>query len=75
MKNHIIVSPTQMENLKEKLQATWSAGDFGRSAKSYTPGAAEFVDRLNFQPTERVLDVACGTGNLCLELCLRPGLT
>ncbi|MFN8459611.1 MAG: methyltransferase domain-containing protein [Anaerolineae bacterium] len=56
----------EMETLKAKLKATWSAGDFGRIAKSYAPGAAEFVGRLNLQRGERVLDVACGTGNLAI---------
>src|SRR6476620_6655857 len=42
------------------------AGDFGEIAKSYAAGAEEFVRGLNIRPGMRVLDVACGTGNLAL---------
>src|SRR5690606_32494297 len=56
----------EMATLKAKLQATWSSGDFGQIARSYAPGAAEFVRRLDLQPGERVLDVASGTGNLAI---------
>lgn len=53
----------EMENLKAKLKVTWMTGDFGQIARSYAPGAAEFVERLNLKTDEEVLDVACGTGN------------
>lgn len=52
--------------LKTKLRATWIAGDFGEIAKSYVRGAEEFIERLNLKPGMKVLDVACGTGNLAL---------
>src|SRR6476620_6180949 len=42
------------------------AGDFGEIAKSYAAGAEEFVRSLNIRPGMRVLDVACGTGNLSI---------
>jgi ubiquinone/menaquinone biosynthesis C-methylase UbiE len=57
---------SDLETLKTKLRATWIAGDFGEIAKSYATGAEEFVRGLNLQPGMRVLDVACGTGNLAL---------
>ncbi len=56
----------EMEALKTKLKATWMAGDFGQIAKSSAPGAAEFIERLDLQSGEKVLDVACGTGNLAI---------
>lgn len=52
--------------LTVRTKATWMAGDFGKIAKSYEAGAAALIDRLRLQPTERVLDVACGTGNLAI---------
>jgi len=50
----------------ERIRSTWTAGDFGRIAVGYAPGAAEFIARLGLARGERVLDVACGTGNLAL---------
>jgi SAM-dependent methyltransferase len=55
-----------LEALKTKLRATWIAGDFGEIAKTYAKGAEDFVRGLNLQPGMRVLDVACGTGNLAI---------
>src|SRR5687768_16173496 len=57
---------SDMESLKSRLKATWIAGDFSQIAKSYESGAAGFIHRLNIAPGTRVLDVACGTGNLAI---------
>lgn len=57
---------TESDTLTARTKATWMAGDFGKIAKSYEAGAAEFIARLNLQPQERVLDVACGSGNLAI---------
>lgn len=57
---------SEMEILKGRLQATWTAGDFGQIAAAYSFGAERFVEQLGLQPETRVLDVACGTGNLAL---------
>jgi ubiquinone/menaquinone biosynthesis C-methylase UbiE len=55
-----------LDQLKRGMQATWMAGDFGQIAKYSAKGAEEFVARLNIQPGSKVLDVACGTGNLAI---------
>ena len=57
---------TEMDALKTRLRATWIAGDFGEIAKYYTDEAEAFINRLNLRPGMKVLDVACGTGNLAL---------
>ncbi len=57
---------TEMEQLKNKLRATWMSGDFGRIATSFEAGAVEFVERLDLKSGQLVLDVACGTGNLAI---------
>jgi ubiquinone/menaquinone biosynthesis C-methylase UbiE len=56
----------EMETLKGKLRGMWIAGDFGQIAKMIEHGAVEFVDRLDLKPGMKVLDVACGTGNLAI---------
>lgn len=60
--------------ITERVRATWAAGDFGRIATGYERGAAEFVTRLGLESGERVLDVACGTGNLSIPAA-RTGAT
>jgi SAM-dependent methyltransferase len=56
----------------------WMAGDFGVVAKTIAAGGEEFVQRLNIPAGSRVLDLACGTGNLAIPLarsgCIVTGL-
>jgi ubiquinone/menaquinone biosynthesis C-methylase UbiE len=52
--------------IKEKMKEVWSAGDFGVIAKIVEPGAYAFINRLNIITDSKVLDVACGTGNLAI---------
>ena len=57
---------TDFDQLKQRMRGTWMAGDFGQIARYSAKGAEEFVDRLRISPGMRVLDVACGTGNLAI---------
>ncbi len=56
----------EMESLKTRLKAMWMTGDFGQVAKHIETGAEEFIARLALEPGARLLDVACGSGNLAL---------
>jgi SAM-dependent methyltransferase len=55
-----------MEQLKERMRATWTAGDFGKIAEYTASDAEAFVEALDIKPGMQVLDVACGTGNLAI---------
>jgi SAM-dependent methyltransferase len=71
-----IMSSTQpeMDSLKTRLRSMWMAGDFGQIANVIQSAADDFTDRLNLKPGDRVLDVACGTGNLAIPAA-RTGAT
>ncbi|HET6571856.1 MAG TPA: methyltransferase domain-containing protein [Solirubrobacterales bacterium] len=47
----------------EVQQQTWSEGDFAMVAGLITIVAEELAESLGILPDERVLDVACGSGN------------
>jgi 2-polyprenyl-3-methyl-5-hydroxy-6-metoxy-1,4-benzoquinol methylase len=59
-------SPAELESLKARMKATWMAGDFGVIGRSHERAAEEFIARRSLAPEARVLDVACGTGNLAI---------
>ena len=61
-----IAESLEPDPLTERVRATWVSGDFGRIAQGYERGAAEFIARLGLLSSDRVLDVACGTGNLAI---------
>jgi len=52
--------------IKARQKATWESGDFGEIAHSIETAAEEFMTRQSLHPGQRVLDVACGTGNLAV---------
>jgi len=63
-----------LEALKAKQKATWESGDFGQIARTIEITAEEFMARLLLKPGAKVLDVACGTGNLALIAARRGGV-
>lgn len=57
---------TALEGVKARIKATWASGDYPRIAH-FTEGVAqEFIDRLRLKPGCKILDVACGNGNLAI---------
>lgn len=56
----------EMSLIKEKMKDAWSAGDFGVIAKIIEDEGRNFISRLNIKRGDRVLDVACGNGNLAI---------
>ncbi len=52
--------------LKTRLKSTWMTGDYDLFSRYMEKGAGEFYQRLGIQPGARVLDVACGAGQIAL---------
>jgi SAM-dependent methyltransferase len=55
-----------LEAVKARQKATWESGDFGQIARTIENVADEFMARQPLRPDARVLDAACGTGNLAV---------
>jgi SAM-dependent methyltransferase len=57
--------------IRDVQQKTWSEGDFGMVAGLVMMVAEELAEALDIVPGERVLDVACGSGNGALAAARR----
>lgn len=64
----------ELEEIKARSRQTWMDGDYGKIAKSIEPAAEEFVERRSIASGTRVLDVACGSGNVAIPAA-RAGAT
>ena len=60
-----------MQALREAGQKTWSEGDFAIVAAVVMMVSEELVEALDVVPGERVLDVACGSGNAAIAAARR----
>lgn len=57
---------SEMLALKERLKATWMAGDYGLFAKYLETSALDFLNSLDIRPGILMLDVGCGAGQLAI---------
>ena len=56
----------EMDGVKARLMSIWTAGDYDRFSRFMEGGAREFYERLTITPGCKLLDVACGSGQLAL---------
>jgi SAM-dependent methyltransferase len=62
------MSSPGIEQIKASMRAAWMAGDFGEIARNSVAAAEAFVGRLRIPAGARVLDIACGSGNVSIPL-------
>jgi SAM-dependent methyltransferase len=61
-------SGPSIDQIKQSMRTTWMAGDFGEIARNTAAAADAFARRIGVKPGMRVLDVACGSGNVAIPL-------
>jgi ubiquinone/menaquinone biosynthesis C-methylase UbiE len=61
--------------IKARQKSTWESGDYGQVANVIMPVAEQFMARIELRPGMKLLDAACGTGNLALIAARRGCVT
>ena len=56
----------EMEALKTRLKAIWNSGDYGTFARNMEPGALNLLEDWQIPAGARLLDVACGAGQIAI---------
>ena len=56
----------EMQAVKAKMKAAWSSGDYGTFAKYMEPGALKLLGEWQIPAGARLLDVACGAGQIAI---------
>ena len=69
-----VIDTPEIGVLKDRLKATWMAGNYDYFSRYMESSAVKFVDRLDVVPGTSMLDVACGSGQLAL-VAARRGAT
>ena len=59
--------------LKDKLKATWMAGNYDHFSRFMERSAVELLDRVAVPAGASLLDVACGSGAMLPALAARVG--
>ena len=52
--------------VKARQRQTWASGDYSAVAALIVPMAEKLIDTADLQAGQRVLDVACGSGNAAI---------
>jgi len=55
-----------ISTIKAKIKAVWEDGDYAAFAKYMEDGAIEVVESWGIEPGQRLLDIACGSGQTAL---------
>src|ERR1051326_216005 len=61
-----ILTSADLDQLKTRLKTTWMTGDYDVFARYMEKDAEVFYQQLGITPGTRLLDVACGAGQLAL---------
>jgi ubiquinone/menaquinone biosynthesis C-methylase UbiE len=63
-----------LQAFKARSRAIWMDGDYSRVGRLTEKAANDFISRLRLTPGMKVLDVACGTGNLAIPAANAGGI-
>jgi SAM-dependent methyltransferase len=66
-----VAASVDFEAIKQVQQKVWADGDFAMVGTPYVIVGETLCERLDIVPDERVLDVACGSGNTTLAAARR----
>lgn len=67
MTKEVMDGQEAVAEMKRRARATWGAGNYDIVADGIWPVGAVIVGAAQVRPGERVLDIACGTGNAAIR--------